>query len=258
MICDFNFLFENIFIAAFNKVPVFCQERYSEFLTMTSPGKHLVPAALATGVIFAVFTTPLVLFSAQPIDIQLRGERVFEGKLKDVAAPYCGFAGFISLGAGLLSLAVTGWRQSTREAEEYEQQLAEIERQLKQKELLLEEALLSKDYLEQSGLSAFLDGALSETTPVPASTPVNPVRTQPVETAVTEPANVEAIAQIQNLHVQLQQILAQIEGLQTELQVQERPAANSAMSPDAGTNLAELTQRLKALDPSWTMQQITP
>jgi hypothetical protein len=221
---------------------------------MTSPGKHLVPAALATGVIFAVFTTPLALFSSQPVDIQLRGDRIFEGQLKDIAAPYCGLAGFLSLGAGLLSLAVTGWRQSARDAEEYEQQLAEIERQLKQKELLLEEALLSKDYLEQSGLSAFLNGASPATNPAPASPKANSVSSQPVEIVVAEASNAAAIAQIQDLHLQLQQILTQIEGLQTGLQVQERPDVSSAMSPDAGANLAELTQRLKALDPSWAMQ----
>ncbi len=227
---------------------------------MTSPGKHLVPATIATSTIFIIFTAPLALFGSQPIDVQLQGEHIFEGQLKQVAAPYCGLAGLLSLGAGLASLAVTGWRQAARESEECEQQLAEIERQLKQKESLLQEALLSKEYLEQSGLSAFLEGELSvrNSTRIPqADSGAQPASAQPSDEAISAWRNSEGTAQIQDLHAQLQQILTQIEGLQTGLQVQERPNAAQAMSPDAeGESLAELKQRLRSLDPSWSMQQI--
>jgi hypothetical protein len=112
------------------------------------------------------------------VAIQLQQEQVFQGQLRDVATPYLGLATVLSFGAGLASVAVTGWRMSTRKSSLVEAQLSDLEQNLKEKEAQLEALNVSEPRLEASGLSAFVD----ETIPlVPvanssaASQGVNPV-----------------------------------------------------------------------------------
>lgn len=245
----------------------------------TSPLKKFVLAPVVlSAAVFSVLTLPLAIFGSQPVTIQLQEEPVFSGQLRDVATPYLGLAGVLSLGAGIASVAVTGWQQSSRKSSQVEAQLAGLAQHLKEKEELLEALKLSESRLEASGLSAFLDeeATLQPVAKTPAvnfeaSHPVMPlgVKTQAVETPVVPKKTVqEAIAKfpsvqnalghtwtkaaatpssraiapkdIEELNLQLQQIMSQVASLQTALAATPL-AANSQEVASKQTQVAVST-----------------
>ncbi|MGG6266630.1 hypothetical protein ACQ4M5_19580 [Leptolyngbya sp. AN10] len=251
---------------------------------MTSLGKLFVPAALAAGTVFSAFAIPLSLYGSQPLSIQFKEERVFEGSLRDIATSYLALAGLLSVGASFTTCAAIAWKSSARRVQEAEDQLAKIEQQLKQKEAQLQEALLSDAYLADSGLRYFLDeevslnppsramsqGAIASNPPASVPKPA-PVPTQlqtaaPLHAAqsflgfarpVAQPAPVnsspveaDAIAKMQHLQTQLQHIMSEIETIQSTLRV-EPPSSNTTQT----TPLNHLAQRFQALDPTWTVQR---
>lgn len=116
----------------------------------------LTPAVISASV-FAALTLPLAVLGNKPVTIQLQQEPVFYGQLRDVATPYLGLASVLSVGAGVASIAVAGWRQSLRKSSEVEAQLSGLAQHLKEKEAQLEALKHSESRLESSGLKAFLD-----------------------------------------------------------------------------------------------------
>lgn len=234
----------------------------------TSPLKKFVLAPVVlSAAVFSVLTLPLAVFGSQPVTIQLQEEPVFSGQLRDVATPYLGLASALSLGTGIASVAVTGWRQSSRKSSQVEAELEGLAKHLKEKEELLEALKHSESRIEASGLSAFLDEevTLQQDSKTAASTEafkvVEPsvMTTQSVETSpVAKPSKTvhealakfpsvqtvlghtrtKAVAQASNpaiaiapeeveeLHIQLQKIMAQMASLQTALAATPR-AANS-------------------------------
>jgi ABC-type multidrug transport system fused ATPase/permease subunit len=261
-------------------------------MTVPSLGKFLVPATLAAGAVFSVLTTPLALFGLEPITIETKGTEVFKGSLKDIAAPYLGFAGALSLGVGVTSLALAGWRQSSRQSGKLEQQVSGMQSRLKEKEGQLQGLLLSDKNLETTGLQFFLEDEESiQAIPaevtyqaqtaaqnsvvaqpivqtaaqvaqpiVVSSAAIAPSRTTlstkttvqaavsplhaaqaflsfsrtgtsasavtPAWTQVTPASSENAVAQIGELQTQLQQIMAQIETLQSNTWVKSQSALN--------------------------------
>ncbi|HEY9633362.1 MAG TPA: hypothetical protein V6D14_08150 [Coleofasciculaceae cyanobacterium] len=218
----------------------------------------LTPVVLSAAV-FGALTLPLAIFGSKPVMIQVQQEQVYQGQLKDIAAPYLGLAGLISLGVGIANVAVLGWQVSSRQSSQVEAKLSTLEQNLKEKEELLEELKLSESRLEASGLRVFLDEEvtpqLAEKAPAASlatSNQVEPlvITTQPVEALPVEarPVSVQAAAQrfvssqtflgfartknaielsnqaqsvtpkdVEQLHTQLQQIMAQMASLQMAL-----------------------------------------
>ena len=252
---------------------------------MASFGKLLVPATLAAGTVFSVFTAPLAIYGSQKLEIQLREERIFEGELREIATPYLAFAGLLSLGTGIALCAVAGWRHSAQQFEEAEKLLTEAERKLKQKEAQLQETLLSETYLMDSGLRFFLDedmplNVVSSTTQtsaiaasplqnsstvVSSSLPQSPATPLPAAQAFLGFARADSsngaaseaktkaevnapMAKMQELQNQLHYILNEIEVIQSTLQVEAQPANNGASAQNLG-------QRLQALEPAWKLQK---
>ncbi|MBD1860485.1 MULTISPECIES: hypothetical protein [Trichocoleus] len=125
-------------------------------MPVSSLKSFLLPAVLLSSTVFSSLTLPLVMLGSQPIDIRVQQEPVFSGQLKDVAAPYLGFATALSLGAGIASVAVTGWRRSSRKSAQVEEQLSSLQENLQVKESQLEELKLSEVRLAATGLSEFL------------------------------------------------------------------------------------------------------
>jgi hypothetical protein len=119
--------------------------------------KFVLTPVVLSATVFAALSLPLAVLGSKPVTIQLQEEPVFQGQLRDVATPYLGFASALSLGAGLASVALTGWRQSTRKSSQVEEKLSDLEQNLKEKEAQLEALKLSESRLEASGLRAFLD-----------------------------------------------------------------------------------------------------
>lgn len=257
---------------------------------MSSLGKLFVPAALAAGTVFSAFAVPLALYGSQPLTIQLREERVFEGQLRDIASSYLAFAGLLSLGASFATCAAIAWKTSARRMKEVEAQLSQAEQHLKQKEAQLQAALMSDAYLADSGLRFFLDeeatisstaatSAISNSSSQPSitSTPIRAKQSTVVAQVVTQtaaplhaaqaflgfsrpavmnqssssPIEADAIEKMQHLQTQLQQIMSEIETIQTTLRVE----APSPTLVSIETPLNHLAQRFQSLDPAWTVQK---
>ncbi|MFB8787353.1 MAG: hypothetical protein U7123_00490 [Potamolinea sp.] len=126
-----------------------------------SPLKHFVlTPVLLSAAVFATLSLPLAILGKQQVRIQLQSEPVYQGQLRDVATPYLALASVISLGAGVASIALTGWRSSTRKSSEVEAQLSTLAQNLQEREAQLESLQLSQERLEASGLSAFVDEEL--------------------------------------------------------------------------------------------------
>ena len=138
-------------------------------MAVPSLGKFFIPATLTAGAVFSVLAAPLALFGSESVNVQFQGE-TFDGKLKDLAIPYLGLAGVLGLGAGVASIALTGWRQSDQQSTRIEQQLLEVQQQLREREVQLQANFLSDKHLDASGLSFFLEDEVShQGTPVTAT-----------------------------------------------------------------------------------------
>ncbi|KAM3096103.1 hypothetical protein ACKFKF_23585 [Phormidesmis sp. 146-12] len=273
-------------------------------MTVPSLGKFLVPAALAAGAVFSISTAPLALFGSEPITVEMKGTEVFKGSLKDVAAPYLGFAGALSLAVGVTSLALTGWRQSSRQSGKLEQQVSGMQNQLQEKEVQLQELLLSDKSLETTGLQFFLeDEESSQLVSDEVAAPSQPIVQAPaqvsqpivyaapsqsilsakptVQTAVSPlqaaqaflsfsrtgtsakaavkpawtqvpPASESTVAQISELQTQLQQIMAQIETLQSNAWVESQPVNSRVTIDSMISSIPQAKQR--KLEPQRVMQ----
>lgn len=229
--------------------------------------KFIVTPVVISAAVFGVLSLPLALLGSKPVTIQLQGEPVFYGQLRDVATPYLGLASAISLGAGIASVAVTGWRSSTRKSSQVEAQLSDLAQHLKKKEAELEALKLSESKLEASGLGAFVD----ETVPLEqaikttsASQKAQVMTNQAVEAPVVVPSSVSvqaaaekfAISQtflgysqakaplkgatpvkelapceVDQLQNQLQQIMAQMASVQTALEATRNPVKSEEQVP---------------------------
>ena len=119
---------------------------------------HIVSSAVLAGAIFAAATFPLAAFSSKPLTIQLDGDTVFAGSLKEVAPPYLAIAAALGIGAGVTNLAVMGWRQSSHKLVLAEDQLLLLSRQVEAQAAQLEQVQVSPSKLEGLGLREFLQG----------------------------------------------------------------------------------------------------
>lgn len=142
--------------------------------------KFVLTPILLSAAVFSALTLPLAVFGSKPVSIQLQEEPVFSGQLRDVATPYLGLATALSLGTGIASIAVTGWRQSSRQSSQAEAQLSDLAQNLKEKEELLATLQLSQSQLQTSGLGAFLDEQAT-------IEPVNQTKTDNGNQPVVEP-----------------------------------------------------------------------
>lgn len=175
---------------------------------MSAPLKKLVLApVLVSAAVFATLSLPLVFFGPKPVTIQLSEEPIFTGKLRDIAAPYLGLASILSLGAGCASVAITGWRSSTRKSSQVEAQLSNLAQNLREKEAQLEALKHSESQLEAAGLSAFLDEpTLDESAKTPKISSIEPQQPESAKTpgisSIEPPPKVEVVITAQPFAVQ--------------------------------------------------------
>jgi hypothetical protein len=222
--------------------------------------KFVLTPVVLSATVFAALTLPLAVLGSKPVTIKLQQEQVFQGQLRDVATPYLGLASVLSLGAGLATVAITGWRLSTRKSSQVEAQLSAIAQNLQEKEAQLEALKLSQSRLEVSGLSKFIDeevpleqllnkntadqGATPVVEPMVSTTqPVKPTapaerQVMTVQAAARQFASAQTFlgyaqahaaakpdnkvsslgsSELEQLHTQLQQIMAQMASVQTAL-----------------------------------------
>lgn len=163
-----------------------------------SPFQKLVLAPIVISAsVFAVLTLPLAFFGSKQITIQFQKEQPFQGQLKDFATPYLVLASVLSLGAGVASVAITGWQRSTQKSSQVEAELSDLAKNLQEKEAQLEALKISQSRLEASGLSAFLDEqvTLKQVQPIQ---PINMDEKPVVEPMVITTQPLEAQPQVQS------------------------------------------------------------
>lgn len=156
--------------------------------------KFVLAPVLISTTIFAVLTLPLCLFGKKTVTIQFQEEPVFQGQLRDISTPYLGLASVFSLGAGIASFALLGWRHSSRKSSQIEAQVSNLARNLQAKEAQIE----------------VLQGFESQLPEKKIITPATNL--QPVARSISLPA--QEVAEI-NLH--LQEIMTQMASVQATL-----------------------------------------
>ncbi|MFW6296527.1 MAG: hypothetical protein ACOC04_04990, partial [Halothece sp.] len=119
--------------------------------------KFLLPSLLISGAVFSVLTFPLAVVGSNEMVIEVEEETIFNGQLRDVAAPYLGLATAVSLGSAITTIAVTGWKQSKKKISETEENLSELKQVLQEKETQLEQFKIEEIQLHQSDLSTFIE-----------------------------------------------------------------------------------------------------
>ncbi len=223
----------------------------------TSQLKKLVLTPIVvSAAVFATLTLPLVFFGKEPVTVQLQEEPIFYGKLRDAAGPYLGLASVLSLGAGLASVAVTGWRRSTRKSSHVEAQLSDLAQSLREKEAQLEALKLSESHLEASGLSAFLDEPVI---PVQAKTPpVASIEQQPVEALVitTQPFGAQPLVQSPDSSRTVQAAASRFPAAQAFLGYARTPATVVPQPAPTVTQLAPLDVSLDVKELHTKLEQI--
>ncbi|GAB4133960.1 MAG: hypothetical protein Fur0046_05280 [Cyanobacteria bacterium J069] len=94
---------------------------------------------------------------SQPLTVHLENQPIFAGQVKELSGPYLGFAAALSLGAGITSLAMLSWSQSSRKLSRVEDEMSDLRQQLKDRENELESVRFSETRLSAAGLDSFLD-----------------------------------------------------------------------------------------------------
>ena len=130
----------------------------------------LLRSVLLSSVIFSGLTVPLAALGSNSVNIEVQKENIFVGKLKDVATPYLGFAGFISIGVGAVSISIAEWRRASRQSNQVESHLLELKKELKEKSERIDELCLSEHHLSATGLHSFLELNQPELSPVETQT----------------------------------------------------------------------------------------
>ncbi|MGQ4647086.1 hypothetical protein [Lyngbya aestuarii] len=207
----------------------------------------LAPVILSASV-FAALTLPLALLGSKTISVQMQKEPVFNGEIRDIATPYLGLATLLSLGAGVASVALTGWQQSARKSAQVEEKLSGLAQQLQEKEEQLKELKLSESRLKTSGLKEFLaqetessvaSSPQSKAKIAPPSNQDQPValpqieqvapafnsaftllnHAQPASPLKPSPsATLPRLSEVEELHSQLQQMMTRIASLESVIE----------------------------------------
>lgn len=135
-------------------------------MTASCLKQFLLTPVLISSSIFFTATLPLMVFGNQPIQVQLQEESVFSGKVKDLATPYLVLAALVSLGGGIATIALAGWRQSYCQSHQIQEQFSDLQQELATQEAQLTELKLSESRLKATGLDVFLTNDSSSPIPV--------------------------------------------------------------------------------------------
>lgn len=160
---------------------------------------RLLSSVVLAGAVFSVTALPLVTLGSKPVTVQLEERPVFVGQLRELAAPYLALATGVSLGIGVVSLAVSSWRHAAYKLERNEAEIATLKQQLDEKNALIERLRFADTKLQSSGLEQFLQveelvAPLSHNSSMHPST--LPSRSPTASTSSTIPASNYQVASI--------------------------------------------------------------
>lgn len=125
-------------------------------MTFSSLHHSLIPSVLLSGAVFGAAVLPLAAMSSNTISIDVQNQSVFSGTVDDLSVPYLGLAAAASLGVGLVSISMAGWRSSSRRSAEMEEKAQELQRHLQEKEAELEALKFSEQRLQPDLVENFL------------------------------------------------------------------------------------------------------
>jgi hypothetical protein len=117
--------------------------------------KILLPTVVISGTIFASFMLLLALQGSKPAKIQVDGQEIFYGEIKDIVSPGVGAA--FSLGLGLSGVVLWGWQKSLRQSSELEKQLSNLQKVISEKDSQIHSLKLSPSNPTLSQLRWFLE-----------------------------------------------------------------------------------------------------
>lgn len=119
--------------------------------------KSLLASTCVSSVLFAVSTAPLAFFNSLPIEVQVRNQSFFSGEVNDLAGPYLGITGAISVALGAGILGISGWRSASNRIESEKGKNTELERNLLSCKAELERIKFSEARLKTEHLEEFLE-----------------------------------------------------------------------------------------------------
>lgn len=201
----------------------------------------------------------MAAMGSQPLTVHLENQPIFAGQLKELSGPYLGLATAVSLGAGVTTLALLSWSNSSRKLSKAEDEVSDLRQKLKDKENELESLRFSETRLASAGLEAFLDEvetvspaaellqhSLAQVEVEQRATvavgkqaelvSLEPIKRHAVSAEAAQPASLEATvesvsqalkgadspAQIDDLLNHLKQMMAQMENLKAEQPAQKQ------------------------------------
>jgi hypothetical protein len=202
--------------------------------------KLVLTPVLLSATVLAILTLPLLLLSKKPITVQLQSEPVFQGQLRDISTPYLCFASVLSLGAGVASAAVSGWRISSRKSSHAEAKLSNLRRSIQEKEAQINALQGAELQLADSPLKSFLDDtAIGK--PIVASNQINQGVTSKLASIESntvmpnfqpDPNSTSLPVQaVEELNSQLQEIMTQMASVQAALSATRTTESTDQISP---------------------------
>lgn len=118
--------------------------------------RYLLSSSMLSGAVFCACTLPMAALDSKPVTIQIDDDPLFVGQLKELAAPYLGLATVASLGMGVMSFSVMGWSQSSGKLSRSKDEIEKLQKELRDRESLVEQLKFSDARLEASGLNSFI------------------------------------------------------------------------------------------------------
>jgi TolA-binding protein len=166
----------------------------------TSLKKFIIPALLTTGAVFTALATPVVVFGSEKLSIEHGDQPMFNGPVREVALPYLGFAGLFSVGLGITGAGIQGWRKNTKRVEQLDDQVADLQQRLVEREHHLKAVLTSEQYLEKSGLNFFLEdetaiAAASQSSSRPVAQSLSSSPTAFIQQPISQPVAMQPAVQ---------------------------------------------------------------
>lgn len=201
--------------------------------------RALVFSVCLSGLVFSTAALFLAAIGARPVTIQVEDKPLFSGQVQDLAPPYLSIVTGLSVGVGLTTFALFGWRAAARQLDQSAEQLSALKQRLQQQEGMVESLKFSEAKLQAAGLGFFLDGLSnhgaaqaplhaaslqpslpakafsnpSAQTPSPSMPSASFGHHQPVDTRLAHSAQSHHPAKIDELMNSLQQIMHQVEQL---------------------------------------------
>jgi hypothetical protein len=126
-------------------------------MSTSSIQNSLIPAACIAGAVFGISITPLALYRSDVVAVELQNRPLFAAEVRDLAGPYLGLTGIMSVSIGASIMGFSGWRRAARKSEAAESKVSGLQQDLLTHQAELEAIKFSESRLRAHHLDAFLE-----------------------------------------------------------------------------------------------------